>query len=88
MQIDSILQLGTKLGTDISSELILKGTNSGMRIGFDVFTVDDLSNFITTYIQPSVQTALEVADEQEQLFAIMSSVIYPDRLPWFLIFDN
>lgn len=74
--------------THFSSERISTGSNLGMKIGFDVFTIDDLSNFITTYIQPSVEAALKMVDEQEQLFAIISSIIYPDRLPWFLAFKN
>lgn len=70
-----------------SEERIHEGTNLGFRIGFDIFTAQDLKEFIERYLLENIANATEESDEKELRIAIISSLIYPDRLPWFLLLN-
>ena len=70
---------------NFSEEQISAGRNLGVRIGFDVFTSQDLKAFIENHLIQAAEAAVTETDDQQLLTAIIASLIYPDRLPWFLL---
>ena len=74
--------------SSFAEERIPNGNNIGFTIGFDIFTADDFNNFVNSFLHPPVLEALKSTTDQERLIAIVASLIYPNRLPWFLILPN
>lgn len=70
---------------NFSEEQISAGRNLGVTIGFDVFTSQDLKSFIENHLIQAAEAAVTETDDQQLLTAIIASLIYPDRLPWFLL---
>lgn len=70
-----------------SSEIIDNGTNIHFEIGFDIFTARDFSFFLKTQVMPSVNEAKASCSEIVLRTALPASLIYPDRVAWFLSDD-
>ena len=69
---------------NFSEEMIIDGKNISFEIGFDIFSVDQFEHFVNTSILPPVNRAAEGLSDQDFKIALMSSMIYPDRIAWFL----
>lgn len=66
------------------SETIYDGTNIHFHIGLDLFTAKDFSEFVTDYLNPAVERAVNESGEEVLRRALLASTIYPNRVPWFL----
>lgn len=71
--------------SSFSEEQISAGRNLGITIGFDVFTSQDLKLFIENHLLQSVESAVQKSTNQQLLIATIASLIYADRVPWFLL---
>lgn len=69
---------------NFSEEMIIEGKNIGFEVGFDIFNVDQFEHFVSANLLPRVIKATEGLSEQNLKIALISSMIYPDRIAWFL----
>lgn len=69
---------------DFSDEVVYDGSNIQFHIGFDVFTAQDFSELFAMHLRPAIEHAAEIADSDELNVALLASLIYPNRVPWFL----
>ncbi len=67
-----------------SAEVIEDGTNIQFHVGFDVFTATEFKNFVRDHMLPAVTNAVSGLDKNDFQTALLASLIYPDRIPWFL----
>lgn len=70
--------------SSFSDEVIFEGANIGFTIGFDVFTVDDFESFVLSNILPKAKAASEQLSPLDLRVALLASLIYPNRIAWFL----
>lgn len=64
---------------DYSKETIGEGKNVTFKIGFDVWTIQGLVDFWSKIERPAPST------KACEHVATVSSLLYPDRVPWFLV---
>jgi hypothetical protein len=69
---------------NFGSEMIYDGTNIHFHIGLDLFTAKDFSEFMTDHLNPAVERAASESGEAVLWRALIASIIYPNRVPWFL----
>lgn len=67
-----------------SAEIIEDGTNIQFHVGFDVFTAAEFEEFVKNHMLPAVTHAVSGLEENDLETALLASLIYPDRIPWFL----
>ncbi|MEO9527713.1 caspase family protein [Roseibium sp.] len=67
-----------------SEEIIDDGINIQFHIGFDVFTANEFKDFVQDHMLPAIQNAVSGSNRIDLQTALFASLIYPDRMPWFL----
>lgn len=82
----------TVLGTFIpnsystfSEKIVRDGTNIHFTIGFEVFTVRDLSKFFKHELMPRTAAASKNLSDIEKVIATCAALVFQDRVPWHLI---
>lgn len=70
--------------SNFAEEVIESGTNVGLTVGFDVFTISDFKQFVSHHILPETTDALKGVSQQDREIALLASLIYPNRIAWFL----
>ncbi|MCZ4354895.1 caspase family protein [Roseovarius aestuarii] len=82
---------GTVLGTFVpksysafSEKVVRDGTNIHFKIGFEVFTVSDLSGFFENELMSRTAAASEGLSDIEKAVATCAALVFPDRVPWHL----
>lgn len=73
---------------NFSQDRLSTGENIGIKIGLDLFTAAELKNFIEIHLTASIKSAADDSSHTDLLLALVASLIYPDRLPWFLLVNN
>jgi len=87
---------GTFLGTFIpndycrfSSEVVPEGSNIYFRIGFEIFTVEELVSFFEGELKPRVVQASDGLSDIQDIVATCVALVFPDRIPWQIFgWDN
>lgn len=67
-----------------TNDVIVNGANIGFQIGFDVFTVAEFASFAAESVHPKVADASRGLSENERTVALLASLIYPNRVAWFV----
>ncbi|SNR76874.1 caspase family protein [Puniceibacterium sediminis] len=67
-----------------SEKVIRDGTNVHFKIGFEVFTISDLSDFFENELMPRAVAASEDLSDIEKAVATCATLVFPDRVPWHL----
>lgn len=66
------------------AEVIEDGKNIQFHVGFDVFTAAEFMGFVHSHMLPAVTNAVVGLEKKDLQTALLASLIYPDRIPWFL----
>lgn len=70
--------------SSFSDRYVGSGTNIHFKIGFDVFTISDLSSFFYNQLIPRATAASEGLSDTEKAIATCAALVFPDRIPWHL----
>lgn len=79
--------LGTFIPNSYSNfdqEIIAEGSTIYFRIGFEVFTIYELSEFFAHHLKPRVLAAAELVDATESCLSLVCALVFPDRMPWHI----
>jgi hypothetical protein len=68
-----------------SDEIIRSGSSIYFRFGFELFTVAECADFFGDHLRSRVMTACQDLDELGSCMALVSSLLFPDRVPWHLL---
>lgn len=74
--------------SSFSDELISDGKNIHFQIGFDVFTAREFSEFVEEHLMTAVEAAVGNVGKSALTVALLASLIYPDRILWFLVLSG
>lgn len=83
---------GTVLGTFLpnsystfSEKIVRDGTNIHFKIGFEIFTIEDLSAFFEHELIPRRAAANKNLSDIEKVIAACAALVFQDRVPWHLL---
>ncbi|OLS50690.1 caspase family protein [Rhodovulum sulfidophilum] len=68
-----------------SEKFVREGVNIHLKVGFEVFTISDLSNFFDFKLMPRIVSASEGLSDLEKAVATCAALVFPDRVPWHLL---
>ncbi|WP_256594742.1 hypothetical protein [Pseudomonas sp. OV226] len=84
---EKMLQMIPQSYLEFSQPFVPNGINHVFQIGHKVWTVADVAERWKTACIPQMENDTSLRHPATRIGALCASLIFPDRVPWFLLSD-